>query len=562
MPLIRTRADIDDKLGGPLPAEVKLMAACEAGEPCVLGDGSLPVEGNATREVRADVLRYLIVGGCENFPVADWGVQVIGAYVSGNLDLSFAKANGVTTLFACRFQQDLGMFQASLENLNLSQSHLNGLNAQRAKITGDIFLRDIVATATIDFSGAEIGGQLDCTGAQFNATEGLALDAQGAKITDDIFLRDVVATATIDFSGAEIGGQLSCTSAQFNATEGVALNAQGAKITESVFLRDIVATATIHVSGAEIGGQLSCMGAQFNATEGFALDAQGAQISGGLIWRNVSFPSQPVLFAAAHTSALADDLDSWESGAIYDLDGFTYDRIYGSMNARERTKWLEKGSYSRGEFAPQPFTQLAKVLRESGHDGEARKVLFKREQLLRRNIRDQQRIAPNGDISVRLRSIWRFIKNGFRHAVDLLLRWVVGYGHHPFQSLWLLIALIVLAICPAHLAYEEGSFAPNSGPIQASAAWQDYANAPGNPAERWSAKWAPGQDWETFNRYAYAADLVIPIIDLGQTAAWAPSTTRGWWGKQLWWAQWFFIAMGWIVTALGAAAITGIIRRD
>ncbi|MEP5088694.1 MAG: hypothetical protein ABJR23_04625 [Paracoccaceae bacterium] len=466
MPLIRTRADIDDKLGGPLPAEVKLMAACEAGEPCVLGDGSLPVEGNATREVRADVLRYLIVGGCENFPVADWGVQVIGAYVSGNLDLSFAKANGVTTLFACRFQQDLGMFQASLENLNLSQSHLNGLNAQRAKITGDIFLRDVVATATIDFSGAEIGGQLSCTSAQFNATEGLALDAQGA------------------------------------------------------------------------------------------------QISGGLIWRNVSFPSQPVLFAAAHTSALADDLDSWESGAIYDLDGFTYDRIYGSMNARERTKWLEKGSYSRGEFAPQPFTQLAKVLRESGHDGEARKVLFKREQLLRRNIRDQQRIAPNGDISVRLRSIWRFIKNGFRHAVDLLLRWVVGYGHHPFQSLWLLIALIVLAICPAHLAYEEGSFAPNSGPIQASAAWQDYANAPGNPAERWSAKWAPGQDWETFNRYAYAADLVIPIIDLGQTAAWAPSTTRGWWGKQLWWAQWFFIAMGWIVTALGAAAITGIIRRD
>ncbi len=105
MPLIRTRADIDNKLGGPLPAEAALMAACEAGEVCILGDGSLPEKGDATREVRADVLRYLIVGGCEKCPVADWGVQVIGAYVSGTIDLSFASAKGGTGLFACRFQK-------------------------------------------------------------------------------------------------------------------------------------------------------------------------------------------------------------------------------------------------------------------------------------------------------------------------------------------------------------------------------------------------------------------------------------------------------------------------
>ena len=34
------------------------------------------------------------------------------------------------------------------------------------------------------------------------------------------------------------------------------------------------------------------------------------------------------------------------------------------------------------------------------------------------------------------------------------------------------------------------------------------------------------------------------------------------WGWHLWWLRCGFIGCGWILTALGAAAITGIIRRD
>ncbi|MFV1593971.1 hypothetical protein VWZ88_15560 [Phaeobacter sp. JH20_36] len=55
---------------------------------------------------------------------------------------------------------------------------------------------------------------------------------------------------------------------------------------------------------------------------------------------------------------------------------------------------------------------------------------------------------------------------------------------------------------------------------------------------------------------------MVPIIDFGQTEAWAPSTTRGPAGVILWWARWAFTLAGWIVTALGAAALTGIIRRE
>lgn len=69
-------------------------------------------------------------------------------------------------------------------------------------------------------------------------------------------------------------------------------------------------------------------------------------------------------------------------------------------------------------------------------------------------------------------------------------------------------------------------------------------------------------DWDTFNRYGYAADLVIPILDLGQTDAWAPSKDRGDWGKALWWGRWVLAALGWLVTGLGVAAITGIMQRS
>ena len=82
-----------------------------------------------------------------------------------------------------------------------------------------------------------------------------------------------------------------------------------------------------------------------------------------------------------------------------------------------------------------------------------------------------------------------------------------------------------------------------------------------NPAAAWSSFGQDGLDWDTFNPFGYGLDLVVPILTLGQTDAWAPSKDRGPMGKLLWWGRWVLISFGWIVSALGAAAITGIIQR-
>ena len=83
-----------------------------------------------------------------------------------------------------------------------------------------------------------------------------------------------------------------------------------------------------------------------------------------------------------------------------------------------------------------------------------------------------------------------------------------------------------------------------------------------NPAAEWSSFGQQGLDWDTFNRYGYAADLVIPVLDLGQTDAWAPSKDRGFWGSVLWWGRWVLESLGWLVTALGVAALSGIMQRN
>jgi hypothetical protein len=149
---------------------------------------------------------------------------------------------------------------------------------------------------------------------------------------------------------------------------------------------------------------------------------------------------------------------------------------------------------------------------------------------------------------------------------------IVGYGYQPFRSLLWLLALSLLSAFLAQMAWNEGSMAPNDNLVASTAGWQALATqdclptpSPGciaNPAAEWTGFDSPGFDWESFHPLAYGADMVIPVLEFAQTAAWAPSRDRGPWGFRLWWARWVLMAAGWVVTALGAAAATGIIQRS
>lgn len=334
---------------------------------------------------------------------------------------------------------------------------------------------------------------------------------------------------------------------------------------ETVFLRGIATSATVDLMGANIGGQLTCIGASFLAEEGDALDLQGAEVEGGFLFRGIESVKGRIDLTAAHAFDLVDDSASWDKVDDLILNGFTYDRITGDTtftDHKSRLTWLAKGDHIGDTFCPQPYTQLAKVLTEMGHERDAREVRVVLARKLHRvyvgELRDAFAHAPLHDQTwthLLGRTIIRSL-----NGTDWLFRSVVGYGFKPVRSLGWLIGMMLTCAVLASLTWRVGDFAPNSALILNSPAWEAVDTA-SHPAEAWGET-VQGKDWETFSALAYAADVVIPIVEIGQTQAWAPSPARGGWGTALWIGKWFFTAAGWIVTALGAAAITGVIRRD
>ncbi|WP_299679775.1 hypothetical protein [uncultured Roseobacter sp.] len=309
MPLIRTRADIDEHLGGPTPAEDKLLATCLAGDFCVLS-GELPPKRapDPAIQIRADVLRYLITGGCDLHPVADWGVTLAGAHITGSLDLNLASSHGVTGLIRCRFDNPIDALQAKLQILNLNSSAVPALNAQGAKVTGSVLLRGITAEATVAINSATIDGQLSCEDARFNATSGHALNAHSMQVKGSVFLRGITAEATVAINSATIDGQLDCDDAGFNATSGHALNAQGAKVRQAFFFRRVsTANGVINLTTAQVG-------------------------------------------------TLVDDPESWPSKERLILDGFIYSTVENAtfLKLTHRLDWLAKGSTWVTSSTPSP----------------------------------------------------------------------------------------------------------------------------------------------------------------------------------------------------------------
>jgi hypothetical protein len=626
MPQYRTIAEFE-ATANPTKAELALIAKCKAGEPCTLGDGTRPETFTESRHISASLLRLLITGGSKDCGLTDDGVILIGAWITGELNLRFAKARGRTALNACHFTDRPDLTQAHLQQLSLQSSRLPGLFAQCTIVEGPVFLRSLHSSETVFFAGAQIGGQLDCDSAVLNSKSGDALNAQGLVTGQSLFLRNLHANGTVDLNGAQIGGQLGCEGsllvgvllgdgnygcafngqgvktgedlflsaisakgtvdvagaiiggqlsfefAQLDAMGGAngsddcAIQAQGAEIGRDLVFSNVIAKGTIAIAGAKVGGNLSCEGANLDGKGGLALFAQRLRVAHGLIWYRVKIVNGEVNLNAAHVGDLVDQLSCWPTGnEQLNLDGFTYDRITAAAtDANIRLGWLKNGTVNHGTFFPQPYTQLAKVLSDMGHDREARKVLLERETLLAKDqwAKDQTRYqalrnggpAQRGDIG------WQWLRMWSSKLWSSLIRRTAGYGYAPERALYWTLGFVGLGWLVYFIAWQLGAMVPNSAIILTSGDWADAMKInPITPAHEWTTL-PTAAHYETFYALPYAADVFVPLVDLGQQSAWS-QTTATWsgWATRLF--TWALQIVGWVITALGAAAVTGIIKRD
>lgn len=125
-------------------AEMALVDACKRGklwEPAGWG-GERPTEATQANTIRANVIRFLLLGGDTGHPVHEEGVMLYGAWITGELNLHQARCAARLYARGCYFVESPVLLAAHLPELVLSGSCVPGLGADRLTTTGAVFLSD------------------------------------------------------------------------------------------------------------------------------------------------------------------------------------------------------------------------------------------------------------------------------------------------------------------------------------------------------------------------------------------------------------------------------------
>ncbi len=485
-----------------------------------------------------------------------------GINVKGNVFLRNGfKAEGEVRFPSANIGGTLDCIKGEFINPGKDALFADGIN-----IKSTVFLRDdFKAQGAVRLLGATIGGDLDCSsdpkketkGGEFINPKGRAINAERINVKGSVFLRDgFKAKGGVRFLGAMIGGDFDCSGnleketkgGEFINPGGQALSADRLNVRGSVFLNNgFKAEGEVRFLGATIGGNFYCIKSEFINPGGVALMADNFKVEGNVylrdgfkaegcvslvdamigrsfIWTDVKSPQKATLdLRSAKIGSLWDEQKSWpDKGRLY-LHGLVYDNLddEAPKEAKSRIEWIRLNGGK--EFSPQPYEQLAEVLKRNGHENDAKEVL----------------IAKNKD-KVRLTQLTWSELLWYRVFGPM-----IGYGYSPWRAFWIGIVIVLLG----WLIFWAGSRAEVMTPAK------EGADASGG-----------------FCALVYSLDVFVPLVDLRQASYCMPNPNLTGEvsisnklklpvkGKYLRYYLWFEVIMGWILTTLFVVGLTGLVR--
>jgi len=325
---------------------------------------------------------------------------------------------------------------------------------------------------------------------------------KGAFVSGALDLEGVCVSRTLRLRSCAFDGRVSLMDAETKTVvlsgsflpEG--LDAQGAKIKGDLRLRDgFMVKGEVNLTRATIEGQLVCDGGCFQNPGGEAIDLTLASIGSGLfLWKLRREKDQRgldgrLVLSQARCRTYTDDRESWPEQGKLVLDGFTYERFHDcATDWKTRRDWLQRQAavHLDDSFHPQPWTQAVKVLREMGHDRDARELAMQRE------------IAHAGSKGTRWpMRLWLWF-----------LRLTIGSGYKPHLALFWSLGFVLFGWLVFAGAANLGFMVPRDGAVQSAMA---------------AAHGPLLQHYPRFNAPVYALDNFLPVTELGQDAAWVPS---------------------------------------
>lgn len=341
------------------------------------------------------------------------------------------------------------------------------LNLEDARIAPSLWLENTRFDRDVDLSSARVSGNFSL----FDSVVSGALLLRSTRIDDNLFLQRGIFGQMLaegmtvggslamgtgfypmgaDISRAKIGGSVNVEGSDFEGE----FDGTGIEVSQSVFLRGGARFAEVDLTRAKIRGNLQIQGSTFTSD----VDLTEAKIDDALMLRRAGFETRweypstldlrnaevGALQATLPYTNLEGAVHSWrrvDAGGVYeplpvDLTNFTYERLgtYGEVPhddlSRVRVErlilWTEQSRTAWGGddgYAPQPYMQLANVLRRMGAEAAADKVDYAR-MVHRMGTRE----------------------NWWQVGLDFLSRYIVGFGIHPARALWWFLGLVGLGV--------------------------------------------------------------------------------------------------------------------
>jgi hypothetical protein len=539
-----------------------------------------------------------------------------GVSIDGSLLLRRTIIDGSLQLFGAEITGTLSCAGCIIEGKRWRSQRM-AADLTTVTVGGNVEFRSgFRANGLIQFDNSDIGGTFDCSEASFFAgfdetrsdqagrwDQAIrALKCHRLNLKGSLYLRDCDCEGELSFSGAQIGGDLDCRNGKFRRAgngDATALRFTRIEAGGNIYLSlGFSAEGKVQLNGARVRGNIDCRGGTFLVPdnhmsqdfaargEAFSEDAMSlvnAEVRGALIIGPLENKDGAAAafngsldLKSAHVRVLVDDKEAWPKSPkrskgslrnVIHLDGFTYERFAGlaPIEANVRKTWLQcqPRAHLAWDFKPQPFEQLIKVLKDMGHPEEARRLAIERQGFLVRRRLAQWRTGPRGA----LRALGALIS-------ALTVGLLIGHGYRPLRVLFIMALVGIVFGYYFRFAAERGVFAPRDAQVFLQSDFNDCRpHAGGNwttCADKVGGKFA---EYPQFNPWVYSFNVLLPVVDLYQEKNWVPMqkevrvdlgrghslTVPSWGTNALVLSE---LVFGWVASLLAVAAFSGLVKTD
>jgi len=498
------------------------------------------------REIRATLIRWMLVDHQAAALMDPAGVQVLGARISGPLKLGRVRTQFSLALARCSIPERIVLEFADLPALDLSGSYTGEIDGTGMHVTGNVILANgFHASGGVALNSARIDGDLNCAEGNFRHSDPpspyadptkVALFAYIINVRGNVYLYHASFDGALMLGGSTIGSDLHCDSGRFINPGNIAILAPGASIGGVLYLskirdlNDFEANGMVDFRVDSIGNSVDVENAKFLGARGeqHGFLGGGMSVKRAFTWRNVTLQNGATFdLSGASVEWLLDEEKSWPAPGDLRIDGFQYIGfgLDSPLDVKSRLRWLRLQSPG---LHVQSYRELAKFYGDGGDDVSALQVLVAKEDA-------------------------RYLQYGWLGRVGgSFLKATIGYGHRPLLTVLWSMAVVLLGWLIVTLGMRAGVMRQT---------WPEASP---------EARAGP---YEKLHPFLYSLDVFLPFVNLNQRSYWWPDAeasgdfavlnrTVRLRGSALRYYLWLQILAGWLLSAIFVAGVTGLIRND